>query len=221
MESKLIMYYFESQQYSSIRELVDYLVKSQTPVTMVSGVLLVKPVLKDDKWLLSPGEIKRTQDLGKGAFGDVYEAEWKGIKVAVKVCRSADAYEKNRFLQEAELLKHYDHPNVVKLIGFCWSDEPLIVMELMAGGSLLKHLKKHWGNLSNRKLLHFTIDACCGMKYLETKSCIHRDLAARNCLVGEGDVVKISDFGMSHDGCDTYQTQGMKPIPIKWTAPEV
>ena len=51
----------------------------------------------------------------------------------------------------------------------------------------------------------------------------HRDLAARNCLVGEGDAVKIADFGMSReDEGGIYIVQsGTRNIPIKWTAPEV
>ena len=220
-ESKEKEYFFESMMFGSIRELLDFHVNSQTPITMVSGAIVMNPILKDDKWLIMSDQIKKIQNLGKGAFGEVYEAEFKGQRVAVKACRSTDAVEKDRFFLEIDILKHYDHPNIVKLIGYCWIPEPLIVMELMTGGSLLKYLKKRCSNLSSGKLVLMSIDACCGMKYLETKSCIHRDLAARNCLVGENDIVKISDFGMSHDNCGSYQIQSTKQIPIKWTAPEV
>lgn len=47
-----------------------------------------------------------------------------------------------------------------------------------------------------------------------------RDLAARNCLVGIDNVVKLSDFGMSRETIEYVCTDGMKQIPIKWTAPE-
>ena len=47
-----------------------------------------------------------------------------------------------------------------------------------------------------------------------------RDLAARNCLVGDKSVVKISDFGMSREEEEYTVSDGLKQIPIKWTAPE-
>ena len=78
------------------------------------------------------------------------------------------------------------------------------------------------------------------MRYLESKNCIHRDLAARNCLIGAENIVKISDFGMSREEEEyignfwmkcfdqkfksffflNLVSDGMKQIPIKWTAPE-
>ena len=45
-------------------------------------------------------------------------------------------------------------------------------------------------------------------------------MAARNCLVSDSKVVKISDFGMSREEEMYEVTQGMRQIPIKWTAPE-
>ncbi|KOB67757.1 Tyrosine-protein kinase Fps85D, partial [Operophtera brumata] len=84
-------------------------------------------------------------------------------------------------------------------------------------GRILKHRA---ASLSGRSLLAMCRDAAAGMRYLESKNCIHRDLAARNCLIGDDNIVKISDFGMSREEEEYIVSGGMKQIPIKWTAPE-
>lgn len=81
-------------------------------------------------------------------------------------------------------------------------------------------LRKKSAGLTEGQLMKMCLDAAAGMRYLESKNCIHRDLAARNCLVGFKNVVKISDFGMSREEEEYIVSDGMKQIPIKWTAPE-
>ena len=116
--------------------------------------------------------------------------------------------QKKKFLQEGRILKQYDHPNIVKLIGICVQKQPImIVMELVPGnytfskslllkriyfevkiflgGSLLTYLKNNKNTITQKEQLRMCKDAAAGMRYLESKSCIHRDLAARNCLVGK------------------------------------
>ena len=49
----------------------------------------------------------------------------------------------------------------------------------------------------------------------------YRDLAARNCLVGENDLVKVADFGLSRLlDAEIYDARAGTKFPIKWTAPE-
>jgi tyrosine-protein kinase Fer len=107
--------------------------------------------------------------------------------VAVKTCRvTLPEDHKKKFLQEGRILKQYDHPNIVKLIGICVQKQPImIVMELVPGGSLLTFLRKKSPALTDGQLMKMCLDAAAGMRYLESKNCIHRDLAARNCLVGK------------------------------------
>lgn len=40
------------------------------------------------------------------------------------------------------------------------------------------------------------------------------------CYLGSTNTVKISDFGMSREEEEYIVSDGMKQIPIKWTAPE-
>ena len=64
---------------------------------------------------------------------------------------------------------------------------------------MLSYLRKNEENLKHKPalLLDMCLQVCSGMAYLEAHNYIHRDLAARNCLVGEGHVVKVADFGLT------------------------
>ena len=115
--------------------------------------------------------------IGKGAFGEVCEATLRtsGERVAVKTCRSNELTDMDKFMQEADILKQYEHPNIVRLIGVCAEKDPVyIVMELMLGGALLEFLRKKGSQQPQKKLCGMAIDACRGMEYLEQNKCIHR-----------------------------------------------
>ncbi|KAJ3640839.1 hypothetical protein Zmor_027376 [Zophobas morio] len=216
-------YRFEGPAFPSIRELILYQFNSGLPVTGRSGAILYKPIPRE-RWELNNDDVVLLDKIGRGNFGDVYRAQLKNSNevVAVKTCRvTLPEDHKKKFLQEGRILKQYDHPNIVKLIGICVQKQPImIVMELVPGGSLLTFLRKKSPALTDGQLMKMCLDAAAGMRYLESKNCIHRDLAARNCLVGYNNVVKISDFGMSREEEEYIVSDGMKQIPIKWTAPE-
>ncbi|KRK03256.1 tyrosine-protein kinase Fer isoform X7 [Drosophila yakuba] len=214
---------FEGPPFASIQELIMHQYHSELPVTVKSGSILRRPVCRE-RWELSNDDVVLLERIGRGNFGDVYKAKLKSTKldVAVKTCRmTLPDEQKRKFLQEGRILKQYDHPNIVKLIGICVQKQPImIVMELVLGGSLLTYLRKNSNGLTTRQQMGMCRDAAAGMRYLESKNCIHRDLAARNCLVDLEHSVKISDFGMSREEEEYIVSDGMKQIPVKWTAPE-
>ncbi|XP_058512216.1 tyrosine-protein kinase Fer isoform X1 [Ochotona princeps] len=218
------LYRFEGTGFVNIPQLIDHHYTTKQVITKKSGVVLLNPIPKDKKWILNHEDVILGELLGKGNFGEVYKGTLKDkTPVAVKTCKEDLPQElKIKFLQEAKILKQYDHPNIVKLIGVCTQRQPVyIIMELVPGGDFLSFLRKKKDELKLKQLVKFSLDAASGMLYLESKNCIHRDLAARNCLVGENNILKISDFGMSRqeDG-GVYSSSGLKQIPIKWTAPE-
>lgn len=214
---------FEGPAFSTIQELIWHQHQSGNPVTSRSGAILRNPVTRE-KWELNNDDVELIEKIGRGNFGDVYKARLKqnNLSVAVKTCKvTLPDEQKKKFLQEGRILKQYEHPNIVRFIGICVQKQPImIVMELVSGGSLLNYLRSSADKLTTKALLGMCQDASSGMEYLESKNCIHRDLAARNCLVSDTHEVKISDFGMSREEEEYIVSDGLKQIPIKWTAPE-
>ena len=57
------------------------------------------------------------QIVGRGAFGVVSRARWRGIDVAVKLIETES--EKKAFITELKQLSRVNHINIVKLYGAC------------------------------------------------------------------------------------------------------
>ncbi|XP_068430786.1 tyrosine-protein kinase Fes/Fps [Clinocottus analis] len=219
------LFRLDGESFPSIPLLIHHLLSSRQHITKKSSIMLKKPVLKD-KWVLEHDDIILGPLIGRGNFGEVYSGRLRSdnTPVAVKSCKENLAPEhKSKFLMEARILKQYDHPHIVKLIGVCTQKQPIyIIMELVQGGDFLSFLRHEGHSLKPKMLIKMTGDVASGMAFLESKKCIHRDLAARNCLVAEQNVVKISDFGMSRQQDDgVYSAEGgLRQIPVKWTSPE-
>ncbi|XP_076880972.1 LOW QUALITY PROTEIN: tyrosine-protein kinase Fes/Fps [Brachyhypopomus gauderio] len=219
------MYRLDGEAFPTVPQLMNHLLNSHRNVTKRTDIVLKRPVLKD-KWVLDHDDVILGQSIGRGNFGEVFSGRLRSDNraVAVKACReNLPPEQKNKFLMEARILKQYDHPNIVRLIGVCTQKQPIyIIMELVQGGDFLSFLRAEGHHLQPGMLIKMAENVAGGMEYLESKKCIHRDLAARNCLVAEQSVVKISDFGMSRQEQDgVYSaTGGMRQIPVKWTAPE-
>ena len=139
------------------------------------------------------------------------KAEYKQRKVvAVKKMKPGSKEDEINFSREAEFmmklqdLQEFQHKNLVQFFGISKDvdDSILIVTEFFKYGSLYNYLQKHKERIVNSKsrflrLINICLDVCDGMEYLESKHIIHRDLATRNCLVGEGEVIKVADFGLA------------------------
>ncbi|KAK7455056.1 hypothetical protein BaRGS_00039527 [Batillaria attramentaria] len=179
-----------------------------------------------DRWEIERTEIAMKHRLGGGQYGDVYEAVWKRYNktVAVKTLKE-DTMALKDFLEEASIMKEMKHPNLVQLLGVCTREPPFyIVTEFMPQGNLLDYLRSNSNNkeeIGPTALMYMATQIASAMAYLEARMFIHRDLAARNCLVADGNLVKVADFGLARlMKDDTYTAHAGAKFPIKWTAPE-
>lgn len=190
--------------------------------------------------------VRFMQELGEGAFGKVYQGELMGIispgttLVAIKTLKpGANQKTHSDFRREADLMTDLRHPNIVCLIGVCFTEDPhCMLFEHMSHGDLHEFLITHSPNIDsdasescmedNSNVLNpsdmsfIAIQIAAGMEYLAGHHYVHRDLAARNCLVGENLTVKISDFGLSRDiyAADYYRVQSKSLLPVRWMPPE-
>ncbi|KAI8016937.1 putative serine/threonine-protein kinase PIX13 [Camellia lanceoleosa] len=108
---------------------------------------------------------------------------------------------------EVNFLGRLSHPNLVKLLGYCWEDqELLLVSQFMQKGSLENHLFRRVSSsvepLSWDLRLKIVIGAARGLSFLHTseKQIIYRDFKASNILLDGNFNAKISDFGLAKLG---------------------
>jgi 5'-AMP-activated protein kinase, catalytic alpha subunit len=71
-----------------------------------------------------------------------------------------------------------------------------IVMELITNGELFDKIvqEKRFDEKNARRYFQQLID---GLSYCHKKGIAHRDLKPENLLIGDKDILKISDFGLS------------------------
>ena len=113
------------------------------------------------------------------------------------------------FLEEATIMKDFEHENVLSLIGVVIkNNKPHVVLPFMQYGDLLNFVGNErnvlymylssWLSCFRLKpflmtcfcqqdlrvddLVEFGLHIAAGMAYLASKKFVHRDLAARNCM---------------------------------------
>lgn len=170
--------------------------------------------------------IGKKEFLGRGQFGTVYRAVdlESGRTVAVKeIFLHMEQQDLRRQLQhlqrEIRLMQSFDHPNIVKYLGARRIENELnIFMEYVPRGSIASILRLQ-GPLSGRQTSHYVEQILHGLMYLHERNVVHRDLKGENMLVGDGDILKLADFGTSRE----LNTQGARSVAgtAQFMAPEV
>uniref|UniRef100_A0A0K0F3E7 Tyrosine-protein kinase Fps85D (inferred by orthology to a D. melanogaster protein) n=1 Tax=Strongyloides venezuelensis TaxID=75913 RepID=A0A0K0F3E7_STRVS len=190
----------------TISELINRLFEQQTPIHKTHKAILQIPVPKQS-WEMKKDDINLNKRIGQGAFGDVWYGTTKlgggeeDTYVAIKVPKTK-LLEKHiniypEVLSEVAFMRLFNHENIVKFYGACFSSQPIyMVLEFSEYGCLKKYIKKY-KIVNNSDLIKMAIDASLGIGYIHSKYGIHCDIATRNCLVFPDNVVKISDFGQA------------------------
>ncbi|KAJ0720699.1 putative protein kinase RLK-Pelle-RLCK-VIIa-2 family [Helianthus annuus] len=167
----------------------------------------------------------RTLMIGEGGFGCVYRGVVKVagdgdgdgggdggdrfLDVAIKQLDRNGFQGHKEWINEVNFLGVVNHPNLVKLVGYCAEDDErgiqrLLVYELMSNKSLEDHLLgRSKSPLSWMTRLRIAEGAARGLAYLHEEmdfQLIFRDFKTSNILLDEDFTPKLSDFGLARQG---------------------
>lgn len=145
--------------------------------------------------------------VGKGKYGEVWLAYWRGEKVAVKIFFTLDeaSWIRETEIYQTSLMKHDN------ILGFIAADikgtgsctQMLLVTEFHELGSLHDYLQTKV--LDHPALIKLCLSVASGIDHMHTEVCgsngkpaiAHRDIKSRNILVKRNGECAIADFGLA------------------------
>ena len=176
-------------------------------------------------------DYKKLQLLGEGRFSTVYEAQNRitDIMRAMKIIKKEEHYseeDEKEVINEVNILKTMDHPNIVKLFEFYSNEKQYsIIMEYCKGGKLNTEIR-NYAPFDEKYSAYIMYQIFSAINYCHNMNIIHRDLKPENILIVNRNKknnypnIKIGDFGMSKMvEKDSLQNQIVGTI--YYVAPEV
>ncbi len=148
------------------------------------------------------------RELGRGGFGVIYLANQLSMErpVALKVLRpdlaALGATPRKRFLREIKIISKLRHPNTVTIYDYGQTSNNILymVLEYVDGLTLQAALDRH-GPQSPMRSLGITRQIARSLTEAHSHDVIHRDLKPDNIMLtdleGDGDFVKVLDFGVA------------------------
>ncbi|GFY90376.1 Receptor-like protein kinase [Actinidia chinensis var. chinensis] len=201
----------------------DRVTKSSSSATSHRSILELYEEKAQNLRVFSFSELKQATNgfsrllkIGEGGFGSVYKGSIKPangvgdpIVVAIKMLNRDGFQGHKQWVAEVQFLGVVEHPNLVKLIGYCAVDgergiQRLLVYEFMPNKSLEDHLfNRAFPALSLERRLQIVLGAAQGLTYLHEEieaQVIYRDFKSSNVLLDENFKPKLSDFGLAREG---------------------
>jgi serine/threonine protein kinase len=169
---------------------------------------------------LIAGRYRLGKLVGRGGMAEVFEGydTRLGRTVAIKLLKSDLANDESfeaKFRQEAQASARMAHPTIVRVYDAGeeeTQDEngntkktPFIVMEFVKG-RLLRELI-HDGEIELGRSIKFVNGILTALEVSHRAGVVHRDIKPANVMIGEGDSIKVMDFGIARAVSDNSATQ--------------
>ncbi|MEW6277256.1 MAG: protein kinase [Candidatus Eremiobacterota bacterium] len=146
------------------------------------------------------GRYQLETKLGEGGMGSVYRALDLTSRrtVAVKILRRdlcESKHARRRFAREARASGMLNHPGVVRVFDYVDDVRPFIVMELLDGVSLRRHLRREKPPVE--RVLELMESVCDALDHAHGRGVVHRDMKPDNVVVTREGRIKVLDFGLA------------------------
>src|SRR6201987_1683073 len=156
------------------------------------------------------GDYEIVSIIGQGGMGKVFKVRnlisdrTEAMKVLLPdIDPNPDLVE--RFLREIKVVASLEHPNIASLrTALRVGNQVLMVMKLVDGCSLNDLLRT--GPLDVTRAVNITYQVLNALTHSRRWGVIHRDVKPSNILVGTGDRVKLTDFGIASRSGDPKLT---------------
>lgn len=176
--------------------------------------------------MLIGGKYEILGRIGAGGMGEVWNARDRKLErvVAIKRIKPEFVGDKkllDRFFQEALAVASLNHPHIVQIFDR-GSDKTgeFFVMEFVDGPSLKRVLEEQ-GAFDIERTVRIGQAMCAALQAAHDKGFLHRDVKPGNILLGAGEVLKLTDFGLARreSADDRSLTQGVVGTPA-YMSPE-
>ncbi|WOG97476.1 hypothetical protein DCAR_0416816 [Daucus carota subsp. sativus] len=156
--------------------------------------------------------------LGQGGYGVVYRGvlpDEENLEVAVKWFSRESLKGEDDFLAELTIINRLRHKHLVRLLGWCYKNEKLLLLyEYMPNGSLDMHLFAEPGKQPLSWALRYKIvsGVASALHYLHNEydvRVVHRDVKASNIMLDSNFNARLGDFGLAR-ALDNEKTSYME-----------
>ncbi|XP_010512057.1 PREDICTED: LEAF RUST 10 DISEASE-RESISTANCE LOCUS RECEPTOR-LIKE PROTEIN KINASE-like 1.5 [Camelina sativa] len=174
---------------------------------------LLPPVFTFEELETATNKFDPKRKIGDGGFGSVYLGQLSdGQLLAVKflhhhhgataaATEHCKAFSMKSFCNEILILSSINHPNLVKLHGYCSDPRGLLLVhDYVTNGTLADHLHGRRSKMTWRVRLDIALQTALAMEYLHfaiVPSVVHRDITSSNIFVEKDMKIKVGDFGLS------------------------
>lgn len=172
------------------------------------------------------GPYRVIRPLGRGGAASVFEVEVPstGQRLALKLHNHPLGT--TRFEREYQTLAALDHPNVVRVYEYGFTDDqlPYLTMELLDGVPAQAHAKatgRPGTPLRTGESVRIGMMVAEALTYLHGRGIIHRDLKSSNVMVLADGVIKLLDLGTARlEGAEGITRQGEFVGTFTYASPE-